>query len=151
MSFSAADLESILKQQQMQFELLLKNLNVSTKPTVNSVQAVPKFDQYVKSKEKWDQYVERLEQHFILHKVDDDEVKRACLLASVGPDVYQLIKNLFVGEKVTEKSFAEICNCLQLHYQEEVNKYAARYYFNERGLKNDQTYADWVAELRGLA
>ena len=148
MSFSATDLASILQQQQKQFELLLKDLNISTKPTVNSV---PKFDQYVKSNEKWNQYVERIEQHFILHNVEDEEVKRACLLSSVGPDVYQLIKNLFVGDNLAAKSFSEICKSLQSHFKEEINKYAARYHFNECGLKNDQTYADWVAELRGLS
>jgi transposase InsO family protein len=38
-----------------------------------------------------------------------------------------------------------------MHFKETVNKHAARYQFSQSVLKPDQSYADWVADLRGLA
>jgi hypothetical protein len=85
MSITANELEAILLQQQKQFETLLRSL---AKPTDPKPQSLPKFEQYLKSKEKFDQYMERLDQHFILHNAKQEESKKACFLASVGPTFY---------------------------------------------------------------
>ena len=95
--------------------------------------------------------MERLEQHFVLHNASQEESKKACFLASVGPETYQLLKNIYSGEDLTSKSFKDLHEKLSLHFKEIVNKHAARFKFSQSTLKPDQTYADWVADLRGLA
>lgn len=148
MAITAAELQAILLQQQQQFEILLKSL---TKPIDPKPQSLPKFEQYVKSKEKFDQYLERLNQHFVLHNATQDDSKKACFLASVGPETYQLLKNIYCGEELTTKSFKDLYEKLSSHFKETINKHAARYQFSQSTLKPGQTYADWVADLRGLA
>ena len=151
MSISASDLKDILKHQQDQFESLLKSLSVSPASSLPAQARLPKFENYDKSKEKIQQYLERIEQHFLLHNVKDKDVQRACLLSSVGSETYQLIKNVYAGEDLTSKTYEEITKKLMSHFEESTNKYAARYVFSQAEMKPGQSYADWVADLRGLA
>lgn len=149
MALSASDLQKILDQQQKQFESLLKGLSVSPKTSFTT--SLPKFDAYIKNKEKFEQYVERLEQHFILHNAVNDEPKKACLLASIGPETYSLLKNIFAGVDLSKKKYNDLVSELTRHFKESVNKFAARHVFNQSNLKPGQSYADWAVELRGLA
>ena len=149
MSVSLTYLENILQQQQKQFESLLKGLVSSTSksPTIS----LPTFETFVKGKEKFDQYIERLEQHFVLHSAVDDDQKKACLLASVGPETYTLLKNILAGDEISKKNYSDLVSALSLHFKEIINKFAARHTFNQNDLKPGMSYVDWVAELRGLA
>lgn len=141
MEISASDLENILQHQQAQFESLLKKLHLSTPPATKP-QSLPKFDSFVKSKEKFDQYVERLQQHFMLHNAKDCDMKKACFLASIGPEPYQLLKNIFSGEDLASKTYDQLVNKLSTHYKEIVNKHAARHEFSQSTLKPGQSYVD---------
>ena len=135
--------------------MLLKAVTVSPSPTpasaVSSLTSLPKFEAFNKSKEKFPQYVERLEQHFTLHNAKDPDAKRACLLASVGCETYHLLKNLYSNSDLSIQSYSDLVKKLTNHFAEIVNKYAARFEFSPADLKPDQTYADWVATLRGLS
>ena len=153
-SITAADLKDILQQQQDQFDTLIKSLtgtSLSTSSTAPTA-SLPKFDAFDKNKEKFSQYVERIQQHFVLNnRVTDLDAQRACLLTSIGSETYQLLKNLYAGEDVTKKTFKELVDKLNAHFKATVNKHAARYQFDQTDLQPGQSYQDWVATLRGLA
>ena len=107
MAISASDIKDILQQQQDQFESLIKRLTVTPAPSLTPQTRIPKSECYDKAKEKIQQYIERLEQHFLLHNAKDKDAQRACLLSSVGSETYQLIKNLYAGEDLASKTYCE--------------------------------------------
>ena len=68
-----------MQQQQKEFMDRLESL---TRPESVNVPAIspPKFKTFEKSKETWEQYMKRFEQHLKLHNVVEIDRKRAFLL-----------------------------------------------------------------------
>ena len=63
-----------MQQQQEHFMTALKTLfNSATRSTPGL--STPRFDTFDKSKENWAQYIEKLDQHFVLHNVTDLDKK----------------------------------------------------------------------------
>ena len=111
---------------------------------------VPKFEQFDRNLEPWEQYLQRFEQHLTVYNVGEAQ-RKACLLSWVGPETYQLIMNLCGGIEGTQnKTYTDIAAALTNHYQKGIHVQAARYRFYNCEMKNGQTYSDWAAELRGL-
>ena len=54
--------------------------------------------------EDWEEYIERMEFYFLSNDVDQEEKKRAILLANCGKQSYSLIKNLCAPAKPGVKS-----------------------------------------------
>ena len=52
---------------------------------------------------------------------------------------------------VSEKPFYDLVSMLNDNYVEKMNVLAARFKFYSIRMKPNQSYADWVAELRGAA
>jgi len=119
-------------------------LTVSTK--LKSV-----FDSFDKAKERWEQYLERLNQHLELHNVTDQAKKRAFLLSCLDPETYNLLKNLFGEVNVSDQTFDNVVQKLSTHFTSSVHVQAARYSFYNCTMMPGQSYADWVANLRGIA
>ena len=68
--------------------------------------------------EGWVSYTERLEQYFIVNSISAEvDKRRAILLSSCGALTYQLIRNLVVPGKPTDKTFAEIVTLMRDHHQ----------------------------------
>ena len=142
--------QQILFQKQM-LELIAKSDERSVQQVVGNTPAIPKFDSFDKETEKWHIYLERFNQHFAVYSVTNANQKRACLLSWVGAPTYDLLMNLCGSEDITTKSFTELTDKLSEHYKDSVHIQAARYEFYQCKMKQNQTYADWAAELRGLA
>ena len=88
-----------IKEQQKQFMEALSTIT-KAETVVQSASSPPKFESFDKSKEKWEQYLQRLQQHFVLHDIGSQERKRAFLLSCLAPDTYGLLQNLFGEDKV---------------------------------------------------
>ncbi|XP_067949650.1 uncharacterized protein [Watersipora subatra] len=144
-----------MQQQQVLFQTqmleLIEKSETRTLQGTNSTPTIPKFDTFDKETEKWQIYLERFNQHFAVYNVTDAKQKRACLLSWVGAPTYDLMMNLFSSEDITTKSFTELTQKLTNHYKDSVHIQAARYEFYQCKMKKNQTYADWAAELQGLA
>ena len=98
----AAILE-LLRHQQEQMKVTLETFaKAEVHPHRIAVQSAPKFDQFDSTKEKWEQYLLRLNQHLELHDVTDNGKKRAFLLSCLEPNIFSLLQNLFGDAKVTD-------------------------------------------------
>ena len=80
---------------------------------------IDKFD--TNGKESFPNYLERLEFYFIANDITDDGKKKAMFLTSVGPDTYNLIRDLCTPGKPSDKSFADICKLVHDHLNPEPN------------------------------
>ena len=79
-----------MQQQQEHFMITLKMLsNPATRSTLGS--SMPRFNTFDKLKENWAQYIERLNQHFVLHNVMDLDKKQVFLLSGLDPETYKLL------------------------------------------------------------
>ena len=111
----------------------------------------PKFDTFDVETEKWEQYFQRFEHHLDIYNISSDEKRRACLLSWAGASTYNLLQNLFGGEKLADKTYKELTEKLHAHFKDVVHVQAARYAFYNCKMQPGQSYADWAANLRGLA
>ena len=101
----AALLET-MKEQQQQFMQTLAGLTKAESIT-QVVSSPSKFKSFDKSKEKWEQYYQRLQQHFALHNVSSPEKKKAFLFC-LDPETYSLLQNLFRSSNIIEQSFDDL-------------------------------------------
>lgn len=120
-------------------------------PQTNQVAAIPTFREFDRARDNWPTYLLQLEQHFEANGVALDTTKRACLLSWIGSFTLELLQKLFGDEKLNEKTFKELSTKLGEHYISKQHVLAARCKFYKTMMKEGQTYAEWVADLRGAA
>lgn len=112
---------------------------------------VPSFHSFTKEIQPWESYLEQLEQHFTAYAVINQEKKKSFFLSWSGEEIFELLKKLFGGEKLFNKTYKEVTEKLTEHFVSKVHVIAARYEFHNLAMKPNQTYREWVAELRGIA
>ena len=100
--------------------------------------------------EDWTSYTERLEQYFVANNVGEDK-QQATLLSVCGSQTYLLLKSLLAPVKPAEKSYEEIVQILKDYYQPKPTVIVERFNFHSRYRKQEETVANFVAELRKLA
>ena len=100
--------------------------------------------------EDWVEYAERFEQYLLANKTDDDTLKRAVFLATIGAPGYKLLRSL-AGNNVKDKSMEELCKLMKDHLQPAPNSIAQRFHFYKRDRKNGETVGAYVAVLRKLS
>ena len=103
-----------------------------------------------KSKE-WVSYVEGLEEFFIANKITEAEQKVAVLLTVIGPKAYSLLQNLLTPAKPADKDFDEIVQVLQNHLSPKPLIIAERFKFHCRNQGENESVAQYLAELRKLS
>ena len=103
------------------------------------------------TQEPWQSYVERLQQYFVANDVDAAVKQRAILLSIVGGKTYQLIRNLLVPAKPTERRFDEIVEAVRNHYQPVPSVIVQRFNFHTRACKSGANVSTYVSELRKLS
>ena len=72
------------------------------------------ISQFNRDEESWENYIERLEQYFVLHGTANDK-KVSALLTFMGPKTYQLLKDLLSPRKRSEKNYQQIVEVLSKH------------------------------------
>ena len=110
---------------------------------------IDKFD--ANGKEIFSNYLERLEFYFLANDISDDGKKKAIFLSSVGSETYKLIRDLCTPDAPTSKNFTDICSLLNEHLNPEPNVIVERYTFYSRTRKENESVADYVAQLRHLS
>ncbi len=159
---SASELTKVLQvmQQQMQFQeqLAAKQLQLQEqqaarleqqqKALFEALQSVsraisertpPPFPPFQPDKEKWTDYVDSLEQHWVCNNVMGEDKKRAAFLSNVGCNTTSLLRKLFAGQEVAKLDWKEIREALDKHYIKKPHIVAARYSFfsKEEGRESD--------------
>ncbi|XP_056098696.1 uncharacterized protein K02A2.6-like [Rhinichthys klamathensis goyatoka] len=99
----------------------------------------------------WEEYVEVLGHFFVANGIEDEEKKRAILLSSVGSRTYSLMRNLLSPNKPGEKSYKDLTDLLQSHYNPKPSEIVQRFKFNSRTRAVNETVMEYVAVLRELA
>ncbi|XP_055844677.1 uncharacterized protein K02A2.6-like isoform X2 [Episyrphus balteatus] len=113
--------ETILENQQKVIEAFMEFAKPKNDSTPTHVPVFPKFD---RSNNTWDVFKSQIDQHFVAYNMVKAEDKRAFFLSWMGAELFELLQKL--------------CD-------------AARFQFFRTTLKANQNYADWIAELRGIA
>uniref|UniRef100_A0A5S6QCU6 Reverse transcriptase domain-containing protein n=1 Tax=Trichuris muris TaxID=70415 RepID=A0A5S6QCU6_TRIMR len=146
-----SDLLAALTEQQRTMATLIASLSQRSvsegSSTKTSVSSFPAFD---RTNEKWDVYVAGLGQHFEAHRVLADNRKRAYLLSWVASDTFELLQKLFAGDDVTNVPYDSLVSKLSDYWKKSVHVMAARCLFYRRCLLPGQSYAEWIANLRGI-
>lgn len=124
------------------------NVNQDVKMAMAMVGTLTAFDSQTQT---WEEYVEVLGHFFVANGIGDEEKKRAILLSSVGSRTYSLMRNLLSPNKPGEKSYKDLTDLLQLHYNPKPSEIVQRFKFNSRTRAANETVTEYVAVLRELA
>ena len=103
------------------------------------------------SHDDWCLYVLRFEHFLLANGIEDNSKRHHLLLALIGNSTFKLLTNLVVPKKPGELSYKEIYEQLEKHFLPKPVKIAARFCFYNRRQHNEETVAEYLAELRKLA
>lgn len=117
---------------------------LSAKPSLGDV--IGPYDE----SEPFENFLERVEAYFAVNNRSDDE-KVSSLILLIGPEMYAVLKSLFLPDAVTDQKFATVVDKLKGHYCPERLVISERYRFNTRRQKEGESVGEFIAELRRLA
>ena len=112
--------------------------------------AIGKIESFDETQEKWETYVERVEQFFLANNIDEDH-QAPTLLSLMGSKTYTLLRDLLTPDKPATKSFQEIVTTLQQHLSPKPLEIAERFRFYKRIQREGETVLTYVADLKKLA
>ena len=101
--------------------------------------------------EEWATYIERLEQYFVANKITEGQRKKAVLLTVIGSKAYGLLRNLLSPTKPVKKEFHEIVQVMHNHLNPRPLIIAERFKFHRRSQGENESVAQYVAELHKLS
>ncbi|XP_030586939.1 uncharacterized protein K02A2.6-like [Archocentrus centrarchus] len=111
---------------------------------------VGQMDIFDNCTEDWTTYVERVEQYCVANKVENER-KVAVLLSVMGAKTYNLLRSLITPAKPAAKSFKEITEVLQKHFQPKPLVIAERFRFHKRHQLKTESTSEYIADLRRLS
>uniref|UniRef100_A0A5S6QLW9 Cullin N-terminal domain-containing protein n=1 Tax=Trichuris muris TaxID=70415 RepID=A0A5S6QLW9_TRIMR len=143
-------LAAMAKQQEQQHQMLeALRLLISSRGEPERSSA-PSFPAYDMTTERWSTYIGRLEQHFEANRITDNAQKRAYLLSWIGNECFELLQRLFSREDFGQQSYECLVAALTEHWASKTHILAARFQFNQTKMEPEQSYADWIADLRAF-
>ncbi|PFX20902.1 Retrovirus-related Pol polyprotein from transposon 17.6 [Stylophora pistillata] len=112
--------------------------------------AIGKIESFDETQEKWETYVERMEQFFSANNIDEDH-QVPTLLSLIGSKTYTLLRDLLTPDKPATKSFREIVTTLRQHLSPKPLEIVERLRFYKRIQREGETVLTYVADLKKLA
>ena len=109
------------------------------------------LDPFNPSLEDFDAYSERVTEYFLANEIEDERKRLAVLLTAIGPNIYQVLKDLVSTDTPALKSFSEVVDILKKHYKPKKLVVAEHFNFHRRLQKEVETMAQFMGELRRLA
>ena len=106
--------------------------------------------EYVKSKESWSQYIERLEQFFTANSIPNEK-KASVLLSTIGATAYRTVGNLVAPRKPSEVIYLHIIEVMGDFYNPKPLVTVQRFHFYSRFRQPEESVSTFVAELSNLA
>ena len=110
---------------------------------------IGKIGSFDETQEKWETYVEWVEQFFLANNIDEDH-QVPTLLSLIGSKTYTLLRDL-TPDIPARKSFQEIITTLQQHLSPKPLEIAERFCFYKRIQREGETVLTYVADLKKLA
>lgn len=107
------------------------------------------FDHHTQS---WEVYKQRLTQWFIVNdvKAADDTKRRAILLSALSEATYKLAADLALPKEIQSVPFDDILKILDAHFTSKRSGFGERYQFYDASQREEESFKDWGARLRGL-
>ena len=96
---------------------------------------IGRMDCFDSTVEDWSAYVERLEQYCVANDVEEEK-KVAVLLSLMGAKTYNLLRNLTIPDKPSEKTFQQNVDLLKCHLEPKPLVIAGRFRFHKRSVKD---------------
>ncbi|KAL0893045.1 hypothetical protein ABMA27_014697 [Loxostege sticticalis] len=96
-------------------------------------------------------YAERMEQFFIVNEIEEEKKKVGLLITLIGPETYEILKNLVSPAVPSSKGYSELVKLLSGHFVEKKSAIAARYEFYHYRQLESQSVNDYVIELKKKA
>ncbi|XP_050038415.1 uncharacterized protein [Dermacentor andersoni] len=109
-----------------------------------------RLDEYDPKVQNFESYVERFE-HYVRANEIAEAKKLSVFLTVIGAEAYEILKNLVVPLLPGDKTFAEVKELLQSHYNPKTSVIAERCKFNRRVQLDHESVEDFVVELKHLA
>ena len=109
------------------------------------------LDPFNPLQEDFDAYSERVTEYFLANKIEDERKRLAVLLTEIGPNIYQVLKDLVSPDTPASKSFSEVVDILKKHYKPKKLVVAEHFNFHRWLQKEVETMAQFMGELRRLA
>nr|XP_019563376.2 uncharacterized protein LOC109431596 [Aedes albopictus] len=97
--------------------------------------------------EKFDEYVSRLEQFFLVNEVPNNK-KVPMLVTMAGPSLYSIASRICSPDDPCTKTYAQLIALLKKHLAPTVNVVAERYKFRKCEQSSSQTISDFIIELK---
>ena len=95
-------------------------------------------------------YLERV--HFFMEANGiEDNKKAAVMLSLIGSKTYGVLRNILSPAKPNQKSYKQLVEVLQSHYEPKPNIIAARFHFHRRIQTTEESLSNYIAELKKLA
>lgn len=101
-------------------------------------------------KQDFRDYSERMEQFFIVNQVKE-AMKVPMLITLIGPETYNILKNLVSPDSPATKTYVELIESLTKHYVVKKSAVAGRYEFYKCNQKEQQSVNDYVVEIKRKA
>ena len=111
---------------------------------------IGQIQEFEPEKEKVTAYLERVQMFLLANSIKDDK-KVPVLLSVIGGKTYALLSSLLAPQKPKDKTFAELSDVLQKHFEPKPVVIVQRFHFYRRNQAPGESVADYMAELRRLA
>ena len=108
------------------------------------------LSEFVLQKEKISTYLECVELYFAANEVEDEK-HVPVLLTAIGGETYALLCSLLAPVKPSSKTFTELKEVLQRHFNPKRLVIAERFYFHSRSQASGKSITEYVSEIRRLA
>ena len=108
---------------------------------------IGQIQEFDPKKEKVTAYLERVQMFLVANSIQEDK-KVPVLLSVIGGKTYVL---LLAPDKPKDKTFEELSEVLQKHFEPKPVVIVQRFHFHRRNQAPGESVADYVAELRRLA
>ena len=107
-----------------------------------------KIEPFHHATDTWTDYWDMIEQYFLANDIEDNKKRTAMFLTLIGKETYSLLNSLTAPDKPSSKKVDEVNNILFEHYEPKPIVIAERYQFYTRMQQDEETLAEYIAELR---
>ena len=97
--------------------------------------------------EDWTEHMDQLSYYFMANGISENAKKRTILISCCGPATFHLMKSLVFPDPLTDFTFAQLVEKVQVHREPKTSTILRRFQFNSRTCTPDESVADYVAAL----
>lgn len=103
----------------------------------------------------WKTYIGRIKQYFVANDIDTKtdaagRKRKAILLSALTEETYKLASDLALPKDIEDVPYEDLISLLDTHFTPKSIGFGERHNFYAATQKEEETYSQWAARLRGL-